>query len=163
MRRSAEEPAAQGVVSDRIDATIVRALLDDGRATLATLSELSGLSVSAVQARVQRLERRGVIQGYRADVDFEALGYPVRAFVSVRPLDYMAQDEVPDRLRAIDGVVACYSVTGAPSYILAVRTASPGALEDLLNEIHRAAPVATETTMVLRAYFEDEPPPLPHA
>ncbi|WP_312348000.1 Lrp/AsnC family transcriptional regulator [Actinomyces sp.] len=143
---------------DPIDTRIVRTMMADGRATLSVLAAATGLSVSAVQARLQRLEKRGVITGYRATVDWEAIDLPVSAFVAVILQDYSHQEQLPELLRNVDGVVSCYSIAGAPSYLLRVRTASLSALEDLINTIHRVAPVSTETTMVLRAYFEDEPP-----
>lgn len=143
---------------DPIDTRIVRTMMADGRATLSVLAAATGLSVSAVQARLQRLEKRGVITGYRATVDWEAIDLPVSAFVAVILQDYSHQEQLPELLRNVDGVVSCYSIAGAPSYLLRVRTASLSALEDLINKIHRVAPVSTETTMVLRAYFEDEPP-----
>ncbi|MFT8637125.1 MAG: Lrp/AsnC family transcriptional regulator [Pseudoclavibacter sp.] len=151
------EPSEPSGLTDRIDAIIVETLRRDGRATLATLSQNTGLSVSAVQSRVQKLERRQVITGYRAVVDFKAIGYPISAFVSVTPTDYTDEQRIPERLRGIAGVTSCYSVAGAPSYLLLVRTESPEALEALLNTIHRVLPVSTQTTMILQAYFEDAP------
>src|SRR5660398_114419 len=74
-------------LDDDIDVGIVRAVLQDARATLAELSAAVGLSVSAVQARLRRLEARGVITGYRALVDAEAVGKPLAAFVEITPLD----------------------------------------------------------------------------
>ena len=61
-------------LDDDTDARILRALSADARATLADLSAAVGLSVSAVQARVRRLESRGIITGYRVVVDPEAVG-----------------------------------------------------------------------------------------
>lgn len=144
--------------ADPTDMLIIRTMMADGRTTLSTLAAATGLSVSAVQSRLQRLERRGVITGYRAVVDWDAVGLPVSAFVAVTLRDYSRQEELPELLRGLEGVVSCYSIAGAPSYLLRVRTASLSALEDMINEIHRVAPVSTETTMVLRPYFEDELP-----
>lgn len=143
---------------DPTDMLIIRTMMVDGRTTLSTLATATGLSVSAVQSRLQRLERRGVITGYRAVVDWDAVGLPVSAFVAVTLRDYSHQEVLPELLRGLEGVVSCYSIAGAPSYLLRVRTASLSALEDMINEIHRVAPVSTETTMVLRPYFEDELP-----
>lgn len=142
---------------DEVDRRIVAALQREGRATLTSVAERVGLSVSAVQARVRKLEARGVIAGYRAVVDYAAVGLPIAAFVSVTPLDYAAEAEMPERLRAVPGVVSCYSIAGAPSFLLSVRAASPEALEHLLNRIHRELPVTTQTTLVLQAYFEHQP------
>jgi Lrp/AsnC family leucine-responsive transcriptional regulator len=138
---------------DDNDQRILTMLEDDGRATLAQLAQVTGLSVSAAQSRVQKLEKRGIIKGYKAVVDQEQRGLPISAFVSVTPLDYSAESSIPEKLQDIDGIVSCYSVAGSPSFMLVVRAASPGALEELLNLIHRTVPVSTETTMILQTYF----------
>ncbi len=138
---------------DDIDETIVAILEQDGRATLAQLSEATGLSVSAVQSRVQKLERKGVILGYRAVIDNEKRGLGVTAYVSVTPTDYAQESKIPDMLRDIDGVMSCDSVTGSSNYLLIVRAGSPSALEELVDDIRRTVSANTETTVVLKRYF----------
>ena len=135
---------------DATDESILDALEEDGRATLAQLSRLSGLSV---QSRVQKLEKRGVIKGYRAVLDYELRGLPISAFVSVTPLDYSQEADIPGKLHELEGVVSCYSIAGAPSFMLVVRVSSPSKLEELLNRIHRTVPVSTESTVILQTYF----------
>ena len=135
---------------DETDQRILTMLEADGRATLAQLAQATGLSVSAAQSRVQK---RSIIKGYKAIIDQEQRGLPISAFVNVTPLDYSAESSIPDKLNNIDGIVSCYSVAGAPSFVLVVRVASPTALEELLNLIHRTVPVSTETTMILQTYF----------
>ena len=137
---------------DETDQRILTMLEADGRATLAQLAQATGLSVSAAQSRVQKLEKRGIIKGYKAIIDQEQRGLPISAFVNVTPLDYSAESSIPDKLNNI-AIVSCYSVAGAPSFVLVVRVASPTALEELLNLIHRTVPVSTETTMILQTYF----------
>lgn len=139
---------------DGTDETILDVLSHDGRATLMHLSKASGLSVSAVQSRVQKMEKRGVIKGYRAVVDQTLRGLPISAFVAVTPLDYSHEDRIPSQLETVEGVTACYSIAGAPSFMLVVRVASPEKLEELLNRIHRVVPASTESTMILQTYFE---------
>lgn len=68
---------------DDIDETILSMLEKDGRATLSQLSDATGLSISAVQSRVQKLERRNVILGYKAVIDDEKRGLAVRAYIAV--------------------------------------------------------------------------------
>ena len=116
---------------DETDQRILTMLEADGRATLAQLAQATGLSVSAAQSRVQKLEKRGIIKGYKAIIDQEQRGLPISAFVNVTPLDYSAESSIPDKLNNIDGIVSCYSVAGAPSFVLVVRVASPTALEEL--------------------------------
>ena len=74
MTNSDNGPVDARTVASQLDATdgvILDMLEKDGRATLSHLSEATGLSVSAVQSRVQKLERRGVIRGYKAVIDDE--------------------------------------------------------------------------------------------
>lgn len=136
------------------DRAIVRALTDDGRLSYTDLAERVGLSVSAVHQRVRRLEQRGIIKGYTARIDHEALGLPLTAFVAVRPMDPSQPDDAPDRLSVLPQIESCYSVAGEDFYLLMVRVESPAGLERLLQEIRKAANVTTRTTVVLSTPFE---------
>ncbi len=142
---------------EEIDRQIVALLSRDGRMSFTDLGKATGLSTSAVHQRVRRLERRGVIRGYVAVVDPEALGLPLTAFISVTPLDPAAEDDVPQRLSRLDEIEACHSVAGEENYILKVRVATPGSLEGLLARIRAAAAVATRTTIVLSTPYEARP------
>ena len=118
------------------------------------LGKATGLSTSAVHQRVRRLEERGVVTGYAAQVSPDALGLPLTALISVTPFDPSAPDDVPDRLRHITEIEDCHSVAGEESYILKVRVGTPGDLEDLLARIRSAANVSTRTTVVLSTPWE---------
>lgn len=124
------------------------------------LGKATGLSTSAAHQRVRRLEQRGVIRGYGAVVDPDALGLPLTAFISVKPIDPAAPDDAPERLADLDEVEACHSVAGDESYILKVRVGAPGDLESLLAKIRAAANVSTRTTVVLSTPYEGRPPNL---
>ena len=122
-------------LDDAIDAGIVRAVSHDARATLADLSAAVGLSLSAVQTRLRRLEARGVITGYRALVDAEAVGKPLAAFVELTPLDPAQPDDAPELLEHLSEIEACHSIAGDASYMLLVRVATPPLLEDEVREL----------------------------
>ncbi|QCB50636.1 Lrp/AsnC family transcriptional regulator [Rhodococcus sp. PAMC28707] len=139
---------------DRIDRLIIDELVADGRATLATLAEKATLSVSAVQSRVRRLEARRVIRGYTAQVDPDALGRPLSAFVSITPIDPAQPDDAPARLRNIAAIESCHSVAGEESYVLLVRVESPRSLEGLLQEIRATANVRTRSTIILQTFYD---------
>ncbi len=134
------------------------ALTADGRLSYTDLADRVGLSVSAVHQRVRRLEQRGVIKGYTARIDYEALGLPLTAFVAVRPMDPSQPDDAPDRLAGLPQIESCYSVAGEDFYLLMVRVESPAGLERLLQEIRKAANVSTRTTVVLSTPFEGRSP-----
>jgi len=142
------------------DRRIVALLAADGRMSLADIARETGLSTSALHQRVRRLERTGVLTGYRAQVDARAIGLPLTAFVSLTPIDPAAPDDVPDRLAGIGEIESCWSVAGAESYVLKVRVAEPADLEELLARIRSVASVATRTTIVLSTPYENRPPRL---
>jgi Lrp/AsnC family leucine-responsive transcriptional regulator len=138
---------------DDIDRTLVRALVANGRATLSELAASTGLSVSAVQSRVRRLESRGVVTGYTAQINPEAVGNLLSAFVAITPLDPSQPDDAPARLEHFEAIESCHSVAGEESYILFVRVESPRALEDLLQRIRTAANVRTRSTIILHTFY----------
>ena len=145
---------------EEIDRKIVSLLARSGRMSFTELARQAGLSVSAVHQRVRRLEQDGVIKGYAAVFDPVDIGLPLTAFVSIKPFDAAAPDDVPQRLQALTAIEACHSVAGDENYILKVRVASPGALEELLQQIRSMAGVSTRTTVVLSTPFENRPPEL---
>lgn len=99
---------------DRTDIVLLAELQRDGRLTNAELAERVHLSASACLRRVQRLEREGVIRGYRAEVDAARLGLGLQAFVRVRlgRHDSEAVAAFAEFVGDWDEVVACYALTG---------------------------------------------------
>ena len=149
VRGALVRPVRPGDYRDGVEETdrkILSLLCQDGRISFTDLSHQTGLSVSATHQRVRRLERRGLIKRY--------------AFVSIKPFDPAAPDDAPERLAHLTAIEACHSVAGDESYILKVRVASPGALENLLQEIRALANVSTRTTIVLSTPYENRPPDL---
>jgi Lrp/AsnC family transcriptional regulator, leucine-responsive regulatory protein len=145
---------------EELDQRIVQLLVADGRMSYTDLGKATGLSTSAVHQRVRRLEQRGIIRGYAAIVDPEAVGLSLTAFISVAPFDPSAPDDIADRLAEVREIEACHSVAGEENYILKVRVATPGDLEHLLARIRTLAGVSTRTTVVLSTPYEARPPHL---
>jgi Lrp/AsnC family leucine-responsive transcriptional regulator len=143
---------------EETDRKILGLLAEDGRMSFTDLGRATGLSTSAVHQRVKRLEKRGLIRGYAALVDHGELGLPLTAFISITPIDPAQPDDYPERLEGIREIESCWSVAGEESYILKIRVATPGDLEDLLARIRAAANVATRTTIVLSTPYENRPP-----
>jgi Lrp/AsnC family transcriptional regulator, leucine-responsive regulatory protein len=143
---------------EEIDRRIVSLLSRSGRMSFTELARQAGLSVSAVHQRVRRLETDGVITGYVALCNPDVIGLPLTAFVSIKPFDQAAPDDVPDKLKDLEAIEACHSVAGEENYILKVRVGSPHDLEDLLQQIRTLANVSTRTTVVLSTPYENRPP-----
>jgi Lrp/AsnC family leucine-responsive transcriptional regulator len=95
-----------------LDRRLVELLLSDGRMSYTDLGRATGLSTSAAHQRVRRLEERGVITGYSAVLEPTRVGLPLTALVSVTPFDPSEPDDVPERLRHVREIEACYSVAG---------------------------------------------------
>jgi Lrp/AsnC family transcriptional regulator, leucine-responsive regulatory protein len=143
---------------EEIDRKIVSLLARNGRMSFTELARQAGLSVSAVHQRVRRLEQDGVIMGYTAVFNPDDVGLPLTAFVSIKPFDVTAPDDLPQRLEHLPAIEACHSVAGDENYILKVRVPNPAALEDLLQQIRTIGGVSTRTTVVLSTPFENRPP-----
>lgn len=110
------------VTLDRTDLQLLGELQRAGRQTNAELAERVNLSASACLRRVQRLEREGVIAGYRAVVDPERVGIGLQAFVRVQLSrhDTSAIDVFSTVVNQWDEVVACHALTGDMDYLLHV-------------------------------------------
>ncbi|WP_292835007.1 Lrp/AsnC family transcriptional regulator [Microbacterium sp.] len=144
-------------MDDPVDTAILAEVSRDPRATLSQLSDRVGLGVSAVQARLRRLESSGVIAGYRVVLDPEAVGKSLSAFIEITPLDPSQPDNAPELLEHLPAIEACHSIAGDAAYILFVRVGTPRDLEALIRDIRSAASVSTRTTVVLQTFYENRP------
>lgn len=144
---------------ESIDRKILALLARDGRMSYTDIGKETGLSTSAAQQRVRRLEQRGIIEGYRALINPQALGRLITAQISLRALDPCQDDGLPQHLAEMPEIISCYSVAGEASHILLAQVATPLELESLLSRIRSlAGGVSTQTTLVLSVSFENRPP-----
>lgn len=144
---------------DEIDKRILRALARDGRISNADLAKEVGLSASACLRRVQELERTGVIKGYRAVLDPEAMGIGMTAYVTVGLSDHTktAQRNFERAMAAAPEVRECHDVTGAVEYILRVETADLVAFKHFHTEVLGMAPkVQSITSYIVMETTKDE-------
>ncbi|MFU8777900.1 MAG: Lrp/AsnC family transcriptional regulator [Roseovarius sp.] len=133
---------------DKISERILQELARDGRVSNLELAERVGLSPSACLRRVQDLERRGVIAGYRAVLDRGALGIGFLAYVAVGLNSHtkasqiafeQAMDRAPD-------VVECHNITGAVEYILRVEVADLAAYKRFHTDVLGTLPQVNAIT-----------------
>jgi Lrp/AsnC family leucine-responsive transcriptional regulator len=97
------------------------------------LARRVGMSAPAVRERVLRLEEAGVIRGYRLELDPAALGYPVCAYVRVRPAPGQLS-KVADLARALPQAVECHRVTGEDCFVLKVHLPTLDLLDRVLDQ-----------------------------
>jgi Lrp/AsnC family leucine-responsive transcriptional regulator len=110
---------------DRTDLRMLAMLQAEGRITNAELAERVNLSPSACLRRLQRLESEGVLTGYSAQVDPEAVGLGLQAFVRVQLTRHESEviERFVERVNGWDEVVACYALTGDMDYLMHVYVA----------------------------------------
>ncbi len=142
---------------DQIDRRLLEELGADGRLTMAELGRRVSLSPPAVAERVQRLERSGVITGYRAVIDPKAIGYPLAAVVRVRPASRQLQ-RIPELARETPEVVECYRITGEDCFFLKLHLRSIDDLEEILDRFVEYG--QTTTSIIHSAPVANRPLPL---
>jgi Lrp/AsnC family leucine-responsive transcriptional regulator len=130
-RRAGELPPDKSLL-DGVNRRLLEILSEDPRLSSAELGRRVGLSAPAVRERVARLERAGVIRGYRLDVDPAALGLPVAAWVRVRPGPGQLP-KVTDLATRLPEVSECHRISGEDCFLLKVHAPSIEAMEDVLD------------------------------
>ena len=112
--------------TDRIDEQIIRTLQENARIPLKALAEKVFLSSPAVSARIERLEREGIITGYHASVDRLKLGYHITAFINLEVEPCQKQEFYP-YIKKCPNVLECSCVTG--NYSMLIKVAFPSTME----------------------------------
>lgn len=151
---------------DDIDTKILTILQHDARTSNADIARQLGMAPSAIFERIRKLEARGVIAGYTAQLNPRALDLGLLAFVFVRAGERLGQSESTSaQLAAIPEVQEVHHVAGEDCYLVKVRVADTEALSHLLREGFGAIEAihSTRTTIVLSTVKESAALPLPEA
>lgn len=121
---------------DEIDGKILRELTEDGRISNLALSERVGLSPSACLRRVQDMQRRGIVAGFRAVIDRSRLGIGFVAYVTVglNLHTKAAQQAFEAAMAEAEEVVECHNITGAVEYLLRIEARDLRAYKDFHTE-----------------------------
>ena len=135
-------------MSDRADDAILRILEKDGRLSFNSLAEQIGLSKTPTWARVQNLEKKKVITGYRAEIDPVAMGLTLHAFVQVT-ITGSRHAEFEAAVSRHPSVIECYTTAGQGDYLLHVLVPGISALDEILRaDISRMPGVQRLTTTI---------------
>jgi Lrp/AsnC family transcriptional regulator, leucine-responsive regulatory protein len=142
---------------DAVDRNIVRLISAHGRISHEEIARTVHVSRPAVHERVKKLEKQGVIKGYRAVVDWSAIGLGLCAFVSVRA-DHDQLATVIDQLFEVSTpkavVEECHRVTGQWCALLKVRAGSTLELQQLLDAIMSVDGVREVVTTIVLSSVE---------
>ncbi|MFC9806097.1 Lrp/AsnC family transcriptional regulator [Streptomyces griseoaurantiacus] len=135
---------------DQLDTRILRLLLEQPRTSVREYARVLGIARGTLQARLDRLERDGVITGTAPSLSPAALGHPVLAFVHVE-VTQGRLDEVGDALAEVPEIVEAFSTTGGGDLLTRVVARDNAHLEDLVQTlISIPGVVRTRTEVALR-------------
>lgn len=149
---------------DEFDRRILAVLRDNGRASNVEIAHKVGLSEAPCSRRVRRLEEAGVIEGYTARLQPDAIGLGFRAYVTL-VLDYITgstAQQFIDRMADIPEVVSCYIVSGAHDAILYVTAADSNSYSDIVFNKLRQIPGVKDvrSSFIMKTIKESPGPPL---
>lgn len=117
---------------DAVNRRLLRELAAEPRITMSALARRVGMSAPAVSERVQRLERAGVITGYRADISPAALGLPVTAFVRIRPTAGQLP-KIAQLAKDTPEVSECHRISGEDCFLIKLHAAAIEDIEETLD------------------------------
>jgi Lrp/AsnC family transcriptional regulator, leucine-responsive regulatory protein len=126
---SAAPPAVE---VDSLDLALLHALATDARQSQRALARQVEMSPPAVADRIARLERLGAIKGYRVDVDWAALGYPVVVYIAVTASPGVDLSEIINAIRALPEAEDMSVVTGGLDMLVRLRVRDHAHLRELL-------------------------------
>ncbi|MEQ1604379.1 MAG: Lrp/AsnC family transcriptional regulator [Pyrinomonadaceae bacterium] len=145
---------------DGTDEQILTILQNDARISNAEIARQIGLAPSAVLERIRKLEDRGIIRGYRAEIDPRAVEFGLTVFVTVKTSECGSDAE--EALAAIPEVLEVHDVAGEDCFLLKIRTKDTDALGKLHREKIRTIPsvISTKTIVVLQTFKETNALPI---
>ncbi len=148
---------------DETDFQILDLLQANARETQAEIARSVGLAPSAVLERIRKLEARGALRGYVAQVDPKAIGVGLLAFVSVRTEEFGSEQRIAQALADLPEVLELHDVAGEDCYLIKVRARDAEHLGQLLRtRVARIPGVrSTRTTIVLETVKETSRLPIP--
>ena len=142
---------------DAIDSKVVKRLMEKGRSTWAELGTLLALSAPAAADRVHKLEDAGVIKGYAALIDPDAIGCGLAALISVIVEQQEQRINFLKKIYGLSEVLECHHVAGDVDYILKVRCTGTRDLERLISQEIKSFPGIKTRTMVILSTLKETP------
>jgi len=134
---------------DELDRRLLELLVEDGRRSASALGREVGLSPAAAKRRIDRLERLGVIRGYRAVLDHARLGSEIEAFVELRFAGTTQVDDIEGTVAGMPEVVEAFTTAGDPDALLRVRATDLDHLKRVIDRIRRSGKVTGTKTLIV--------------
>jgi DNA-binding Lrp family transcriptional regulator len=134
---------------DALDGRLIGLLMAEPRVGVLEASRRLGVARGTVQARLDRMQARGVITGYGPDIEPAAIGYGVMAFITLEIRQAGGHDPVADRLAAIAEVLEAHTITGAGDMLCRVVARSNADLQRVIDSIVGLDGVVRTSTVIV--------------
>ena len=144
---------------DAIDEKIIELMQENARISIKDIAAEVFLSSPAVTARIERMEKNGVITGYHAQINSSILGYSVKAFINL-DLEPVQKNDFYPFIQNVPNVIECNCVTGEYAMLIEVKFADTNELDDFVNELQRFG--KTRTQIVFSTSVEHRSVPISH-
>lgn len=132
---------------DETDRKIIEILQEDGRISMKDLGKLIGLTSPAVSERIKRLENCGIISGYKAIINPDALGRNIKAFIHISLSGSQSYAEFLENAKSDPRIVECHHITGDDCSLLKVLVRDMQELENVIDSIKKIG--STKTSVIL--------------
>lgn len=140
---------------DEIDLQILELLQNNARIKRSALAEKVDLTIPAVSDRINKLEEKGLIKRYTAQIDFKKAGYDVTAFIFVFMESSKYYHSFTQKAMNEPEILECHSITGEGSHLLKVVTENTSTLEKILSKIQAWPGVTGTKTNVVLSTIKD--------
>jgi Lrp/AsnC family transcriptional regulator for asnA, asnC and gidA len=134
---------------DALDAQIIRLFSDNPRQSVLDASRVLSVARGTVQARLDRLARSGVIAGWGPHIEPTALGYGVRAFVSLTINQRRGHAELAEAMKAIPEILELHTVSGNSDLVALVVARSNQDLQRVLDEMTSSGDVQRSSSVIV--------------
>ncbi len=136
---------------DTLDARLIELLTAEPRVGVLEASRRLGVARGTVQARLDRMQERGVITGWGPDIDPAAIGHPVTAFVTLELTQAGGRNLVAERLSVIDEILEAHTITGSGDVLCRVVARDNADLQRVIDAIVEAPGVVRTSTVIALA------------
>jgi DNA-binding Lrp family transcriptional regulator len=136
---------------DELDARLIKLLTAEPRIGVLEASRRLSVARGTVQARLDRMQQRGVITGYGPDIDPAAIGYAVTAFVTLELTQAGGRDQVASRLARISEILEAHTITGSGDVLCRVVARTNADLQRVIDSIVEVPGVVRTSTVIALA------------
>jgi len=148
---------------DQIDRKLLQILSQNAAATATEMMPQVNLSIPAINKRIQKLQKTGVIRRFTIQVEPAKVGKPICAFILVVLHRSSQIDSLMEYIQSDPDILECYGITGEYDYMLKVCTADVASLQKKINHLKKVSGVVKSHTMMTMMEYKNEVSALPDA